>query len=330
MACGSSEEADRPKEGLEALLQEDFEVVIPVKNEAEGIGRVLDEIARLGVPLSKVIVVDGRSTDGTPEIAARLGARVVAQRGEGKADAVRTGFEVSRSRYLVFMDGDCTYPPEAIPTILKELERCDEVLGVRAEGRENIPRLHRLGNKVLTLFFNALFGTSLSDVLTGMYGLRREAFEGALFEASGFSIESEILAHVVGTGGRVCEVPITYRRRCGKPKLRALHGVKIALDMLRLSWRYNPAFTIFMLGGLMLVPGLVLGAYVAYHYFFTGVRYYVKGLAAIMLTLTGLMSFSMGILTVYLKRLELRLLALQRRLLEKGRREGCNPSHAPG
>ena len=82
---------------------------------------------------------------------------------------------------------------------------------------------------------------------------------------------------------------------------------------MRLAWRYNPVFTIFAAGALLLVPGLSLGSWVAYHYFFTGIKYYVKGLVAIMLTLAGFQSLLIAILALYLKRMEYRL---NRRIME--------------
>lgn len=297
----------------------DINVIIPTLNEEDGIARVLDELKEIGLPLANVIVVDGNSSDKTRDIALSKGATVILQEGKGKADAIKTGLKYTDKNYVVIMDGDCTYPPSEIPRMLNECneKNCDEVIGARLKGRENIPPLHRLGNKLLTKFFNALLGTSISDVLSGMYLIKRDSLAGALFEFKGFSVESEIAAHIAGTGGKICEIPITYRKRCGNPKLKAFHGFSIALDMIRLSWRYNPASTIFIIGGLILLPGLILGAYTGYHYFFTGIKYYVKGLAAIIMTLTGLMSISLGILSLYLKRLELRLITLQRKLMEE-------------
>lgn len=87
-------------------------------------------------------------------------------------------------------------------------------------------------------------------------------------------------------GRRVCEEPIEYLPRID-PKAKKLsvpHGVRITVDIVRLMWSYNPLFFVFLLGSLLLVPGLALGAWVGCHYFFTEIKYCVKGLVEIMLT----------------------------------------------
>lgn len=151
----------------------------------------------------------------------------------------------------------------------------------------------------------------------------------ALFETRGFSVEAEIAAHVASIGGEIGEVEIEYRKRKGISKLSQSllksisTGFHIFADMIRLAWMYNPASLILSLGGIMLVPGLALGFYVAYHYFFTGIKYYVRGLVAIMLTLTGFHSLIAAAQMTYNKRMEKRLIrrinALEKWLNEKKR-----------
>ncbi len=285
-------------------------VVIPVLNEEAAIGRVLDEVLHVGVPRQNVLVVDGGSTDSTREIAESKGVKVIMQEGRGKADAVETALKHVKTPYVLFMDGDYTYPATHIPELLQTAIKggYDEVIGARLNGKENIPLLNRFGNWILNKVFNILFGTRLRDVLSGMYLLKTAALRDAMFEMRGFSIESEIAAHIASTTGKITEIPINYRKRIGKKKLNIAHGLQIGIDMVRLAWRYNPAFFIFALGALLLIPGLVLGAWVAYHYFFTGVKYYVKGLIAIILTLAGFQSLLMAVMAIYIKRVELRFI----------------------
>lgn len=288
----------------------DLTVIIPTLNEVKAIGKVLEEVLAIGVPRENVIVVDGGSTDGTADVARSYGIIVVRQDGRGKADAVRTGLRYAKTPYVLVMDGDYTYPARYIPQLLDVLERqeCELVIGARALGEGSQRAILKFGNRLLTLFFDVMFGVKLRDVLSGMYAARLDDLRKVDFEMPGFSIESEIAAHFASLG-KVCEVPIEYRPRLDPKakKLRIHHGFRIALDMLRLTWRYNPAFAIFALGALLLVPGLALGAWVGYNYFFTGINYYVKGIVAIIMTLTGLVFLALAILAIYVRRTEIRI-----------------------
>jgi len=144
-------------------------IVVPTLNEEEAIGRVIDELRAHG--FDDVLVVDGHSRDRTREIAEAKGARVILQRGRGKADAIATAVEHLDRPFVVIMDGDWTYPAYEIPRLLELLDGSDEVIGVRAKGRENIPLVNRVGNRVITWVFNVLFGTHLTDVCSGMYAI---------------------------------------------------------------------------------------------------------------------------------------------------------------
>ncbi len=293
-------------------------VVIPTLNEAAAIGAVIDELLSVGVPTDNILVVDGGSTDGTVDIARSRGVRVVKQEGKGKAMAVWTALRHVRTPYAVFMDGDYTYPATHICELLARLEAgYDFVIGRRVWDSGSQSTLYRLGNWGLTKLFNILFGSSLHDVLSGMYAAKVDALKEVSFEMPHFSVESEIVAHMVTTGRRVAEIPINYRRRLGEKKLGIFHGISIAKDIIRLTWRYNPASLIFALGALLLIPGLVLGAYVAYNILFLGIKYHLKGLIAITLTTAGFISLLLAIMAVYTKRIEIRTL----RKLEDLRKE---------
>jgi dolichol-phosphate mannosyltransferase len=290
-------------------LKELLTVIIPTLNEVEGIGLVIDEVLSAGIPKDNILVVDGGSTDGTVDVVRSKNIKLVMQEGRGKASAIATALKYVKTPYVAVLDGDYTYPAKHILELLKKaLEGYDEVLGFRKYVEGSQPLIYRLGNYILTKLFNILFNTKLNDVLTGMYVVKTSKLRELNFEFSGFSIEVEVLTHIASTSGRVTEVPITYRRRLGRKKLGVLDGFRIGRDIIRLTWRYNPAFLIFLLGSLLLIPGLLLGGYVAYHYFFTGIKYYVRGLVAIMLTLAGFQSLIAALITLYVKRIELRIL----------------------
>ncbi|MDT7862805.1 MAG: glycosyltransferase family 2 protein [Vulcanisaeta sp.] len=284
-------------------------VVIPTLNEAEAIGRVIEEVLSVGVPRDHILIVDGGSNDGTVEIASKYGVRVIRQRSKGKADAIKTALDYVDTEYMLVMDGDYTYPAKHIPELLRHarLRNSDEVIGVRSMVNDSQGLLYRFGNLLLTKVFNIIFGANLHDVLSGMYLIRVESLRDAVMEMGGFGVETEIAAHMVSTGKLVTEVPIEYRRRLGRKKLGVRHGFSIFGDMIRLAARYNPMFLLFLMGALLIIPGLVMGAYVGYWYIFYGIKYYLKGLIAIMLFLIGLQFLGMAVLSLYLKRMEFRL-----------------------
>lgn len=288
---------------------DDMTVVIPVKMEREAIGFVLEELLSAGVSRDRVLVVDGGSTDGTPEVASSYGVTVIRQRYPGgKAGGVKTALEYVKSRYVVVMDGDYTYPAFHVWDLCRKLdEGYDMVIGVRHPEPGSMNPVFRLGNRILTTWFNLIFGTRLRDVLSGMYALRLDALRGMLWEAGGFSVESELVAHIASTTGRISEVDIRYRRRIGRKKLGVLGGFKIALDMARLSISYNPLFTIFALASLILIPGIALDIYYLYHLTVNDVKYFMKGLLGAIMTIVGLQTLSLALLALYMKRMEFRL-----------------------
>ncbi|MEM1914607.1 MAG: glycosyltransferase [Candidatus Nezhaarchaeales archaeon] len=146
-------------------------VVIPTLNEAEAVGKVIDELKSEG--FTNILVVDGYSNDGTPQIAMERGAKVIFQHGGGKAGALRTAVEHVRTQYMLVMDGDYTYNPKDIKRLLAHAARYDEVIGARDP--KNISWLHRIGNKAINFLFRLLLGANLTDVCSGMYLLRTEA-----------------------------------------------------------------------------------------------------------------------------------------------------------
>jgi len=294
---------------------EGITVVIPTLNEAKAIGMVIDEIIQAGIPPDNILVVDGGSIDGTREIAESKGVKVVIQDGKGKSDAIKSSIKYINTEIAVFMDGDYTYPANHIKELVKMVKNgYNLAIGWRHPEPGAQGKLYSLGNRILTRIFNLIFSTNLHDVLSGMYAIRREILQELNYESKGFGIESEIAAHVASTGGRIGEVPIKYRKRIGEKKLSVKHGLNILVDIIRLAWRYNPVFLVFSIGALLLVPGLMLGAWVGYKLVAAGELHYIRGLIAVILISTGVVSLLLAILALYMKRMEVRLLRLLRRI----------------
>ena len=294
---------------------EELTVVIPTLNEADAIGKVIDELREYGY--NNILVVNGHSDDGTAEVAREKGVHVILQDGTGKADAIRTAAIYVKTPYVLVMDGDYTYDPAYIRAMLEVIKDADEVIGARVYGRENIPLLNRLGNWIITKAFNLLFGTKLRDVCSGMWMTRTEVLREMLPETRGFSIEVEVAANIASSAGLIKEVPIRYRRRIGKPKLKRIHGFSILKDVLKLSWAYNPVFFIFAVSSLILLPSLSVLAWVAFELFFFGVKHHVWAIIGIVGAGIGIIALLLSIMALYIKRLEYRIMSKLKRLVRK-------------
>jgi dolichol-phosphate hexosyltransferase len=209
-------------------------IVIPTLNEQEAIGKVLDELFSMG--LKNLLVVDGYSSDSTLETAKKYPISVIVQLGKGKAGALKTAFKNVKTPYMIVMDGDFTYDPSCIPRFLEHMQTYDQIIGVRnLDDKENMSVIHKLGNKVITKTFNALMGTNLSDVCSGMYTLKTEIAKDLDLSSTGFDVEAEIAARIASSG-TIIEVPINYRQRIGQQKLSTWkHGFKILSTILKLG-----------------------------------------------------------------------------------------------
>jgi|Deesub1362B_J571_1020462.scaffolds.fasta_scaffold00003_141 dolichol-phosphate mannosyltransferase len=296
-----------PIDEQEKVHKEDITIVIPTLNEEKAIGKVIDELLELGYSSNQILVVDGKSQDDTVAEALKRGVKVVLQEGKGKADAILTAIKIVDTDYMLVMDGDYTYDPSYIEKMMNKAGKYNQIIGARLIGRENIPRLHRFGNWIITKLFNLIFGGNLRDICSGMYLVKTEAAKEIIGRSHGFSIEAEIAA-AASTTGEITDIPINYRKRIGDKKISSIKdGVKIAWSIITLSWTYNPLFILFALGSLALIPGLGLMAYVGWELIFRGVKHYVLGIISLIVTSLGIISFLFAILTLYLKRMETRL-----------------------
>jgi glycosyltransferase involved in cell wall biosynthesis len=230
--------------GLTTIVQEmkthySAQLIIAALNEAPGIGLTIAEIKDTIGEIS-VLVVDGRSSDRTVEIAKNLSAKVVFQDGVGKGAALAEALEHVDSKvdYIILTDADYTYPAEYVPAMIKILEEnplVGMVCGNRLSGhidKEALKSVFHVGNRLLALVHNMLNGVWLGDPLTGLRVIRVEALRGWLVKSRGFDIEVELNQLVKRRGFAIREIPICYRSRLGKKKLKPRHGVTILKRIL--------------------------------------------------------------------------------------------------
>jgi len=187
----------------------------------------------LGCP--RILVVDGRSTDRTLEIAKNLGAEIALQDGFGKGDAIAKAIKLIDSAvdYIVLTDADYTYPAQYVPEMIRILENNPEVgmvCGNRFNGYEDMKSLNTvfyLGNRLIAFTHNLLNGITLADPLTGLRVIRAGIFRNWKVKSKGFDIEVELNHHVEREGFSIVEVPIKYRERLGEKKLGVKNGAEI-------------------------------------------------------------------------------------------------------
>jgi glycosyltransferase involved in cell wall biosynthesis len=196
-------------------------VVIPTHNEAQAIERVLADLP--SDLTTEVIVVDSNSNDGTPEIAARMGARVIQEPRRGYGQACLTGLATANSPdVVVFLDGDYSDRPSELPILLAPLieGRADITLGSRLQGRRSgaLPWHQALGNRLAAVLIRRLYGLEISDLGPFRAG-RADVLRALSLEETTYGWAVEMILKGALGGFRVVEVPVSYYPRIGKSKI---------------------------------------------------------------------------------------------------------------
>ncbi|HEY2805431.1 MAG TPA: glycosyltransferase family 2 protein [Gemmatimonadales bacterium] len=253
----------------------DVSVVMPCLNEAASVAGCVEQartaMSKAGLA-GEVVIADNGSTDGSPDIAARAGARVVIVERRGYGAAYLGGLSAARGRYIVMGDADGTYDFNDIPAFVNKLkEGNDLVIGSRFAGTilpGAMPWLHQyIGNPVLTGILGIFFGQRVSDAHCGMRAMTREANERMGLRTTGMEYASEMIAMAIRRGLKVGEIPIIYHPREGESKLRSFRD----------GWRHLRFMLLLSPTPLFLIPGLAAT---------------LIGLAALLILLPGAIRFA--------------------------------------
>jgi len=218
-----------------------YSIIIPTKNEEEGIAKVLCSIPKEVKRNSEIIVSDS-SDDLTPVIAKNLGARVIRVK-RGKGRAMRTAARKSRGKILIFLDGDGTDPPQYIPKLLKKLEESDLVLGCRS-GRafkEDDLMMRNFFKIYCTVMksFSKSVGFNVSDPLAGFRAIRKKDWDRLKLKSNGLDIETEMDIKALKEGFKVKEVLIPHFTRAGGLlKSKVVFHPKIWAQMMNVFLKY--------------------------------------------------------------------------------------------
>jgi len=237
-------------------------IVMPCLNEADTLETcVRKAVKALGdaAIAGEVLVADNGSTDGSPEIATRAGARVVPVTKKGYGNALRGGIAAARGRFIIMGDADDSYDfLEAAKFVAKWREGFDLVQGCRlpAGGGRVMPGAmpvsHRwLGNPMFSLMARQMFAAPIHDVYCGLRGFSKELYQRLELQCEGMEFATEMIIKASLHGARIAEVPVTLHvdgRKAHAPHLRTIRD----------GWRTLRFFLIFSPRWLFLVPGFVL------------------------------------------------------------------------
>lgn len=185
-------------------------LIIPAKNEAKNLPHVLPLIPQ---EVDEVILVDGKSTDGTVDVARTLrpDIRVVHQTGKGKGNALRAGFAAARGDIIVMIDADGSTDPREMPVFISTLmSGADFVKGSRfmqGGGSADITAVRKLGNWGLTTLVKVMYGGNFSDLAYGYAAFWRRILPALELDGDGFEIETMMNVRALRSGIRVAEVP---------------------------------------------------------------------------------------------------------------------------
>jgi glycosyltransferase involved in cell wall biosynthesis len=237
-------------------------VVIPCLNESQSIEesvRAARRALRENDIEGEVVVADNGSTDGSPKLAERAGARVVHEPRRGYGSAYLAGFAAAKGDYIVMADADLTYDFADIPRFVDQLEAGGElVMGNRMKNIQPgaMPWHHRyIGNPVLTGVLNLFFRTGVRDAHCGMRGIRRDVLPRLDLRSPGMEFASEMVIRAAKEGLEIREIPIGYHPRTGESKLSSFRD---GWRHLRFLLVHSPTYLFLIPGALMALFGLLV------------------------------------------------------------------------
>jgi glycosyltransferase involved in cell wall biosynthesis len=240
----------------------ELSIVMPCLNEAETLPKCVGKALRFlreHQIAGEVLVADNGSTDGSQELAAKLGARVVAVAERGYGNALRGGIAAARGRFVVMGDADDSYDFAALGAFVEKLRAgADLVQGCRLPAGggtiepDAMPPSHRwLGNPLFSTLARRMFHVPVNDIYCGLRGFRRDLIPKLDLRCEGMEFATEMLIKASLRGARIAEVPIKLHRdgrTAHPPHLRTFRD----------GWRTLRFFLICSPRWLFVYPGLAL------------------------------------------------------------------------
>lgn len=233
-------------------------VVIPAFEEAEAIGAIVKELhTELRATAHEIVVIDDGSQDATGALAHTAGARVIRHpHNLGYGAALKTGIKAAHFDTIVITDADGTYPTEALPELLRKYETgFDMVVGARTGAHYRESALKSPLRLILKWLVEFTTGRKIPDINCGLRVFSRETVIPYFDRlCNTFSFTTSLTLAYMMTGKFVTYLPISYRQRVGKTKVRLFRDSLRTLQyIVQAILYYNPLKIFLLLCGAILL-----------------------------------------------------------------------------
>lgn len=211
------------------------DLVLPCRDEAPALAALLPRVP----PEFAVVVVDNGSTDGTAEVARRLGARVVPEPVPGYGSAVHSGLLAATHDHVAFMDGDGSFDPEELLPLLEDVRsgRYDMAVGRRRPVRRGVWPWHaRAGNALILAWLRRRIGVDVHDIAPIRVS-RRDELLALDIQDRRFGYPVELLQKVALAGWRVSERDVSYHPRAEGTRSKVSGSVRGTVRAARDFWK---------------------------------------------------------------------------------------------
>ncbi|MEP9411186.1 MAG: glycosyltransferase family 2 protein [Candidatus Brocadia sp.] len=231
---------------------EEASIIIPAYNEKEGIPQVIESLQSLRKRYGnrwEIIIVDDGSTDGTSEMIRNSQDIVLIRHpfNRGYGAAIKTGIRHAKYNTLIISDADGTYPVQDIPRLLAQLSKSEMVVGTRGISNSNIPFVRKPAKWVLNKLANYLTGIKIPDLNSGLRAMKKDIVMKFIhLLPDGFSFTTTITLAMLTNDYAVDFVPIEYKIRSGRSKIRPIRDTLNFLQLIIRTVLYFDPLKIFL------------------------------------------------------------------------------------
>ncbi|MBI2101500.1 glycosyltransferase family 2 protein [Candidatus Woesearchaeota archaeon] len=257
-------------------------VTVPAYNESGSIGKVINDIRKVMNSNKydyRVLVVDDGSTDRTAEAARKSGAIAYSHpKNYGLAETFITEIKKClelKADVIVHIDADGQYLPSEIPNLVSEIKKgYDLVLGSRFKGEiESMPLVKRIGNIAFSKVVSQITNMKITDAQTGFRAFTSELAKSVNIRSKHTYTQEQIIRAVMQKF-RIKEVPVYFRKRSGKSRLIKNtfgYAARAWINIIRIYRDYEPLKFFGLLGSFIFSIGFLIGLYLVYLHFTSGI-----------------------------------------------------------